>query len=195
LWLNGLADESGIVMIPVYRLSTEDATQNPCWKNVTFGFYELNEQQVEKISKEHGRKYLSGAQFVSFCCEPAKFIPFLTKRFLSLGGKLESKKVNSFDEFPDADLIINCTGLGGRDLGDDKLHPIRGQVSRVLAPWMYSVMIDESDDGNYIIPNAESVVLGGTHQVNDFNTNPTTSDNDFIMNGEIFYWQDVHDEK
>ncbi|KAG5683755.1 hypothetical protein PVAND_013020 [Polypedilum vanderplanki] len=183
LWLNGLAEEAGITMIPCYRLSAEEEIQNPCWKNIVFGFRELTSQEISKMSREHRRKYLSGSNFVTFCCEPIKFIPFMTKRFIKAGGKLETRKLRDFDELKDADLIVNCTGLGGKELGDEQLHPIRGQITRVSAPWMYFVMIDDSDDGNYIIPNAESVVLGGTHQYNDFNTKFSTSDNDFIMNG------------
>lgn len=183
LWKEGLADEAGIVMIPVFRFSTEEATQDPCWKDVVFGFRELTPTEVARIGKEHDRKYLSGCHFVSFCCEPIKMIPFLMKRYLKAGGKFENRKIANFNELNDADLIVNCTGLGGRELGDEKLHPIRGQITRVNARWMYSVMLDDSDDGNYIIPNAESVVLGGTHQVNDFNTKFSTSDDYFIMNG------------
>ena len=32
------------------------------------------------------------------------------------------------------------------------------------APWLRTVMMDDKDDGNYVIPNIDSVVLGGTHQ-------------------------------
>lgn len=52
------------------------------------------------------------------------------------------------------DVVVNCTGLGARDLvdGETDLHPIRGQVNRVKAPWMYQVILDDDDDGNYVIP-------------------------------------------
>ena len=38
------------------------------------------------------------------------------------------------------------------------------QVSRVSAPWLRTIVLDDTDDGNYVIPNIESVVVGGTHQ-------------------------------
>lgn len=48
---------------------------------------------------------------------------------------------------------MNCTGLGARELvHDSDVKPVRGQVMRVKAPWMYQVTLDDSDDGNYIIP-------------------------------------------
>jgi D-amino-acid oxidase len=164
-------------------MSTEEATQDPCWKDIVFGFRVLTSKEIKEMSAHHQRNYLSGCHFVTFCCEPIKLIPYLSKRFVSAGGRFETRKVRDFDELKGADLIVNCTGLGGKELGDDKLHPIRGQITRVNARWMYFVIIDDSDDGNYIIPNAETVKLGGTHQVSDFNTKVSTSDKDFIMNG------------
>lgn len=63
------------------------------------------------------------------------------------------------------DVVANCTGLGARGLLDDNLtHPIRGQVMRVKANWVYEVFSDDSMNGNYIIPkwvriHGEQVVM------------------------------------
>ena len=40
---------------------------------------------------------------------------------------------------------------------------------RVSAPWLRKVVLDDKDDGNYVIPNLTSVVVGGTHQDGDWN--------------------------
>lgn len=185
MWLEGLAEEAGIVMIPCYRLDSENPKPEHCWKDIVFGYRNIVGDELTRLSNEHGRKYLAGCHFVTFCCEPFKLLPYLMKRFQQAGGKFEQRKVSNFDEFKDTTLIINCTGLGGREFGDEKLHPIRGQISKVKAPWLYYVYIDDADDGNYIIPNAESVTLGGTHQVNDSNTKVSTADNEFITQGEF----------
>ena len=39
---------------------------------------------------------------------------------------------------------------------------------RVSAPWLRKVVLDDKDDGNYVIPNLNSVVVGGTHQDGDW---------------------------
>jgi D-amino-acid oxidase len=63
------------------------------------------------------------------------------------------KKIENFEELSNFDIVVNCTGLGSLDLTKDtKMHPIRGQIIRVNAPWAYTVFSDDSDDGNYIIP-------------------------------------------
>lgn len=63
------------------------------------------------------------------------------------------RKIESLNELENFDLIINCTGLGAKNLlNDDEMKPVRGQVTRVVAPWQFQCILDESDDGNYIIP-------------------------------------------
>lgn len=172
-------------MIPAYRLTTDPhGSDVPCWKDVVFGFRMLTDKELDRVRREHARPYTGGNHFVTFCCEPTKFLPYLMKRFLAAGGRIEKRKVSSLDEFRNVDLIVNCTGLGSKDLTkDSKFQAIRGQIRRVKAPWIYEVLMHEDDDGNYIIPNTNDVILGGTHQVNDFNLKVSQADKDFITNG------------
>lgn len=172
-------------MIPVYRLTTDpEGHRFPCWKDIVFGYKELNASQLSRLAKEHRRDYSGGAHFISFCCEPTKFLPYLMKRFFAAGGRFEQRKVLSLDEFNGTDLIVNCTGLGSKELTNDtKFQAIRGQVARVKAPWMFEVIMHEDDDGNYIIPNIDCVILGGTHQIEDYNLKVSAADSAFIFNG------------
>lgn len=99
-------------------------------------------------------QFRSGIHFTTFTCEPTYFLPYLYKRISSAGGKLIRKRIESFDELHMFDVVINCAGLGAKVLVKDDvaLIPIRGQVMRVKAPWVKAAVIDDSDDGNYIIP-------------------------------------------
>ena len=70
---------------------------------------------------------------------------------------------------------------------------------RVAAPWLRKVGLDDRDDGNYVIPNLDSVVVGGTHQDGDWDRvgchasicsyfcsclqTPRAEDKDFILAG------------
>lgn len=73
---------------------------------------------------------------------------------MEAGGCIEQKLIESFRELDDFDIVINCAGLGARLLtkGDAAVKPIRGQVMRVKAPWAFGVILEDDDDGNYIIP-------------------------------------------
>lgn len=93
---------------------------------------------------------------MSFTCDVNKLLPYLLQRFKNAGGVVRQGKIQSLNdkEVKEFDLVVNCTGLGARELivGESDLQPIRGQVNRVQAPWMYQVILDDDDDGNYIIP-------------------------------------------
>lgn len=148
-------------MIPVYRLTNDtNGYETPSWKNVVYGYRDLTPDELARLSLEHNRNYTGGSHFISFCCEPTKFLPYLMKRFFAAGGRFEKRKVFNLDEFDGADLIINCSGLGSKEITKDtKFQAIRGQVARVKAPWIYDVVLHEDDDGNYIIPNTNCVIF------------------------------------
>ncbi|CRL02618.1 CLUMA_CG015799, isoform A [Clunio marinus] len=185
LWLNGLAEECGISMIPTYRLTSDpEGEEAPLWKDVVFGFTKLNSDETARLSREHNQTYTEGFHYITFCCEPTKFLPYLMKRFLAAGGRFIKQKINNIDEVSEFDLIVNCTGLGSKEVTNDmKCFAIRGQVARIKAPWIYCIFNHTDDDGNYIIPNTNDVILGGTHQVNDYSLEISKADSAFIFNG------------
>lgn len=185
LWKDGLAEEAGISMIPCYRLSSDPQGQElPCWHDVVFGFRILSKDELKRLSIEHQRNYTAGNHFITFCCEPTKFLPYLMRRFIKAGGKFEMRKIDNINDIDNCDLIVNCTGLGSREMANDtEMKAIRGQIARVKAPWIYDVIMHEDDDGNYIIPNIDHVILGGTHQVDDYNLKVSAVDSAFIING------------
>lgn len=55
------------------------------------------------------------------------------------------------------------------------MKPIRGQVCRIAAPSIFHITTVDRDPPNYIIPNINSVVLGGTSEMDD---NLYVDDND-----------------
>ena len=57
--------------------------------------------------------------------EPSRFLPWLAAR---LRAPIEHRAVVDLAAEP-GDLVINCTGLGARELaGDDRLYPLFGQI-------------------------------------------------------------------
>ncbi|XP_055696389.1 D-aspartate oxidase [Lutzomyia longipalpis] len=187
LWKSGLAPEVGVCLQPIIRVVSNAKNYDiPKWSKIPFGCTSLSEDQLRILSQDHKKNYTGGIHFVSFTCEPTKLLPYLLKRFLNAGGRMERKRVESIDELAkeEYDLIINCTGLGSQKLANDpKVHPIRGQVTRVHAPWLYATYVNDSDDGNYIIVNTDTTVLGGTRQVNDYNTKVSEEDDKHIQEG------------
>lgn len=94
--------------------------------------------------------------------------------------------LSSYYEEDPFDAVINCVGLGARELvNDSSVYPIRGHVLRVKAPWVrYHVEAEQRDNPNlpaYIIPNSDTVVLGGTKVLNDEDVTPRKEDRDAIL--------------
>ncbi|KAF5285526.1 hypothetical protein FQA39_LY16591 [Lamprigera yunnana] len=178
LWKSGYASEAGISLHLVKKLSREceDSLDYP---NIVYGGHRIPEKQLQELSGRHKKEYKSGCTFVSFICEPKIFLPFLQKRFLANGGMIIGVQIDDFAELSDFDLIVNCTGLGSKAITKDALMtPIRGQVARVHAPWLFHTI---QDDENYVVTNHTSIVLGGTEQMGDTDMNPRKSDTDTIL--------------
>lgn len=106
------------------------------------------------INRQTSLIYRHGHEFVTYTIEPVKLLPYLLKEFKQHGGKvILGVKVTDLTKLgPNYDLVINCTGVwAGKVAKDAKVAPLRGQVMRVRAPWIYRVILDDRDDGNYII--------------------------------------------
>ncbi|XP_059088634.1 D-aspartate oxidase-like [Tigriopus californicus] len=156
--------------------------------------FKIQASEVQK-SKKKGNKRLIRPQDTLFAGggKPPKasviffhLFPFFLREFKQRGGKvILGVKVSDLTKVgQNYDLVINCTGVWAGEVAKDaKVAPVRGQVMRVRAPWIYRVILDDRDDGNYIITNQDSVVLGGTHQYGDWNTRPCEKDSQFITSG------------
>ncbi len=112
--------------------------------------------------------------------ETGVYLDFLLHQFKNLGGTVVQREVTNFEEvLQEAEIVVNCTGLGSRALAQDEaVFPIRGQIMRVTAPALLQtspagfVMAedDHNDDGTttYIVPRSKDCVLGGTIQENNW---------------------------
>ncbi|CAH0687945.1 unnamed protein product [Spodoptera exigua] len=175
----------GVSLLPVYSLyRTKEKFSKPSWWDTVYGYHVLVEQQLKDCNQLFSDKYEAGHTFLTFASSAQKLLAYLQERFERANGRLLRAKITSLqDPLLEAyDVVVNCTGLGARWLvPDDAVVPVRGQITKVKAPWMNLSIIDE-EGGNYIIPNSETCVLGGTHQT-DYSTEVDAADTEFIMNG------------
>ncbi|MFQ3582614.1 FAD-dependent oxidoreductase [Chloracidobacterium validum] len=117
--------------------------------------------------------------------ETPRYLPYLVQRFETGGGVIVERQVSSLDEVgADYPLIINCTGLGARQLvNDPEVFPIRGQVVRVSNPGIRRALTD--DEGprriSYTIPRQTDVILGGTALPNVWDTTPETATTERVL--------------
>lgn len=118
-----------------------------------------------------------------FAIEPPIYLRWLTERLVESGGEITSGEIHRLEDV-DGDTVINCTGLGARQLADDPtLFPIRGQVVAVANPGIHEGLSDESDPDrvSYAYPRSDELVLGGVRQVGRTDTVPDRSDTARIL--------------
>jgi D-amino-acid oxidase len=94
------------------------------------------------------------------------YLTYLRRRLEAAGGSIEIAPVTSLAGLPDAPVVVNCTGVGARDLvPDPAVVPVRGQVVVVKNPGIDEFYIDHALHGTdyvYVFPHGEVALLGGT---------------------------------
>ena len=107
--------------------------------------------------------------------EPSIYLDALVRDVVAFGGRIVIRKFTEPRELVELDesLVINCTGLGARDLfGDDDMVPLKGQLT-VLVPQpevdygTFGGLPGSSPDGGlgiHMQPRSDGIVLGGTSE-------------------------------
>jgi D-amino-acid oxidase len=110
--------------------------------------------------------FVSGfAAELPFADMPA-YLGWLARRVQALGGRIEQRVVRDLGE-ADADVVVNCSGLGARQLaGDETVQPVWGQHVLVDAPFADEFVFEggASADGIGIVPHRRGVLLGGVRR-------------------------------
>jgi D-amino-acid oxidase len=108
------------------------------------------------------------------------YLDYLASRFQKAGGAINTnvrfEKLEDVD--PKFDLVINCAGIGARELVRDvDLEPHRGQVAIVSKiDKMKCAIVCDDDPLMYAIPRTNDCVFGGTNDVSDdLAANPATT--------------------
>ncbi|WP_037673370.1 FAD-dependent oxidoreductase [Streptomyces griseus] len=101
-------------------------------------------------------------------------LPWLRERLLRAGGTVEERPVAALPEVA-APVVVNCTGLGARDLvPDPSVWPVRGQLVVVENPGIDTWVVSSAPDGTtaYLFPQPGRLVLGGTADDNAWSLEP-----------------------
>lgn len=94
------------------------------------------------------------------------YLRYLADRFAGLGGVVEIREVDSLAALAgEAPWVVNCAGLGARELaGDDEVTPVRGPWIVVANPGVDTFFIEGPPQGTWASyhPHGDHVVLGGS---------------------------------
>jgi len=106
-----------------------------------------------------------------------RHLGYLLRRLAVAGGLIEERYVaNLNDVTAKADAVVNCSGLGARDLAaDDSMYPIRGQLVVVSNPGIDTFFSEDtrsSPDLTHYLPQGDTVILGGLAVPGDASREP-----------------------
>jgi D-amino-acid oxidase len=174
--------ESGVSMIELHQLSRIGEIRIPDWA-IGLGAQPVipSSRSVIPSGVEDTGEFISGYAVTVPLMDTTIYLDYLTNRFVAADGLIS---VNlHFDTLEEVDgkfdLVINCAGIGARELADDAdLEPHRGQLAIVAKIEKLSCAI-VCDDAPfmYAMPRTNDCVFGGT---NDVSTNlavdPATTD-------------------
>ena len=163
LFASPMANSLKISLVTMYQVF-EGHRDHPWWKNLVLGFRDVNNDEKKIINI---RQDLNAWCFSTFIFPCGPYLAWQLEQFKANGGTVIQRKLNSLAEIDgEYDVIVNCTGLGSKELvGDEGMYPVRGQIILLKAPWVkHSFGVEVADDVTYIYPREEGVLIGGTAQ-------------------------------
>ena len=120
---------------------------------------------------ERSAEFASGFALNVPLMDTTIYLDYLANRFLKADGEIaENVRFEKLEDVdPKFDLVINCAGIGARELvHDGDLKPHRGQVAVVprIKDFPYAVVCDDAPL-MYAIPRTDDCVFGGTNELSD----------------------------
>ena len=127
--------------------------------------------------------YADGYEFAAPVVRMPTYLPWLLDELAAAGVAFRVRALTDLAAGP-ADVVVNATGLGARELaGDPALTGVRGQVVRVADPGLAGWTLDEDhpDGMVYVVPRGTDVVCGGTALDGDESTAPDPAEAERIL--------------
>lgn len=122
---------------------------------------------------EHPFPFPHVRRFTTMLIEPPVFLSAVARDFLLRGGRIVVQAFAGAVELQalSEPLVVNCTGLGSRELfGDEALTPIKGQLV-VLLPQSEVDYVTLAGDV-YMFPRTDGIILGGSSERGEWSLKP-----------------------
>ncbi len=129
-------------------------------------------------------------QFDTMVIEPPVYLAALLDEVRAAGAVVrvaDLKDRQAVQALPEK-VVVNCTGLGARDLfGDQTLVPIKGQLTFLLPqPEVRYAMLREEF---YMFPRSDGILLGGTHEEGVWSLEPDPAAKERILESHRAFFQ------
>jgi len=188
-----VGDYYGIRWRPNYTLSRE-----PFQEGMLTGrqglLAELMPEFRDLSQQEHPFPFPYVRQYDTMFIYPSHYLEAMLREFRIAGGKIVLQEMHDRREVLAVphQVIVNCTGLGAKALFDDpELTPIKGQLT-ILLPQPEVDYATEPPDGLYMFPRPDGVLLGGTHEMGNWDLAPNQEAASRIVAAHTQIFRDMH---
>lgn len=128
-------------------------------------------------------------QYTTMMIEPPVYLGAVMQDFQLAGGQVRIRDFGSLDEIaglPER-RVVNCTGIGARELvGDEELTPLKGQLTVLLPqPEIRYIALYQ---GLYMMPRADGILLGGTREAGEWSLEPNREAEERILSGHADFF-------
>ena len=181
LFSSPLASQLNVTMVATYAIFEGSKEIDPYLKDSVLGFRDVGAEEKKILNIPQDKNAWCYNTFVMPC---TPYLSWQMTQFKTNGGTVVQKKLKSLQELDGTyDVVVNCSGLGSRELvNDHKVYPVRGQAVLLNAPWVkHSITVEIGDQVTYLYPRGAAVMLGGTAQIGDWSKEISSSDRQDII--------------
>jgi D-amino-acid oxidase len=158
-----IGDEYGVHWREQYNLSDADDDGSLTWDYAMLRDLFPASRELKPSENPFPAKHVHVDSMMFI--EPSVYLNALLRDFYIAGGRVrrvafaEPRQLAGLSEA----VVVNCTGLGARELfGDRELEPVKGQLTALLPqPEVDYAMVT---GGLYMFPRRDGIMLGGTFE-------------------------------
>ena len=162
----------GIRWLPNYRMDREPMPEGGLF-SLDSPIRDLVPEMRDLTPEENPFPFPYVRQFDTMLIEPNTYLPAMLQDFRIAGGRIEVREIHDVSDLQSLPqrVLVNCTGLGAKALfHDDELTPVKGQLTFLLPqPEINYITLPED---LYMFPRSDGILLGGTHEVGVWSTEP-----------------------
>jgi D-amino-acid oxidase len=187
----------GVSWLDNYSLTDElpaQQAQNPGQPNLMAGFIPGREV-LQRGEHPFATRYAICSPQIRI--EPSIYLDALMRDFVMFGGRIVVRKFDTPRDLMTLGepIVVNCTGLGARDLfGDQDLVPLKGQLT-VMVPQpevnyhtnggARNEQLTPGSLGIHMMPRSDGIILGGTSQRGVWTLEPDENERKRVVDSHI----------
>jgi D-amino-acid oxidase len=152
--------------------------------------------------REHNLPSKFAARRPELRIEPSIYLDALMRDVRLFGARLVIRKFDAPRDVLTVEepVIVNCTGLGARELfGDQELTPMKGQLTMLVpqpeidyaTTGAGRVNADLPGGGLHMMPRADGIVLGGTRERDVWTLEPNQEELKRVVEGHRQFFSEV----